>query len=128
MIVLDSHAWFWWITEPKKLSPTAARLIDESREIGISSYSALELARARSLGRIALDHPRWIDLAFKHDPRIVEVPMGSKIAQHAIDLIDRGLSGDPGDQVILATAEALRAKLVTKDQRLLEFAPDVAAW
>lgn len=128
LIILDSHVWFWWITDPEKLSPHAANLIEESREIGVSAYSALELARAKSLGRIELDHPDWIYLAFAFDPRIVEVPMGSRIAQHAIELMERGLTRDPGDQVILATAEVLRAPLVTKDRRLQEFAPESTAW
>lgn len=128
MIILDSHAWFWWITDPEKLSTRAANLIDESGEIGVSSYSALELARAKSLGRIALNDPNWIDLAYRYDPRIVEVPMGARIAQHAIEVMDRGLSGDPGDQVILATAEVHRARLITKDRRLHAFAPETTAW
>lgn len=128
MIVLDSHVWFWWITNPSRLSPRAAALIAEAREIGISSYSALELARAKSLGRIELDHPDWIDLAFGFESRIKEIPMGSRIAQHAIGLMDRGLAGDPGDQIILATAEVRRAQLITKDQRLRAFAPETTVW
>jgi len=30
MIVLDTHAWIWWVSSPEFLSETAKQIIDEA--------------------------------------------------------------------------------------------------
>ena len=39
MILLDTHVWVWWVSEPDKLSARARAAIDYARAIGISPCS-----------------------------------------------------------------------------------------
>ena len=129
MIVLDTHAWFWWATESPQLSSVARSAIERSSSIGISSASALELARLSATGRLEFDDiDTWVKTALRMDPRISEIPINSTVALRAVDLLRRGLAGDPMDQVILATAELNSATLITRDRKLRAFAPSVTAW
>jgi PIN domain nuclease of toxin-antitoxin system len=55
MIVLDTHAWLWWVSDPSRLSRAAHRKIRTATQIGISAISCLEVATAVTKGRITLD-------------------------------------------------------------------------
>jgi PIN domain nuclease of toxin-antitoxin system len=47
MIVLDTHAWIWWVSSPEFLSETAKQIIDEAateKNVFISSISTWEIA------------------------------------------------------------------------------------
>jgi PIN domain nuclease of toxin-antitoxin system len=35
VIVLDTHAWLWWLDSPQMLSRAAARVIERADEIGV---------------------------------------------------------------------------------------------
>jgi len=62
MILLDTHAWLWWATQSKKLSPKAKKLIDKSDEIGVSVISCWEVAMLVEKGRLgfSIDLQEWI--------------------------------------------------------------------
>lgn len=130
MIVLDTHVWLWMMSAPSFLSRQAVETIDSARSIVISSFSIWEIALLADRGRIRLGQSvdSWVRSALGEDARLREVPVDGRVATGAIDVRKRGLPGDPADQIILATAELLGAPLLTKDQRLLAFAPDVAIW
>lgn len=54
MIVLDTHAWVWWVASPERLSPSARQRIDEEAEkapVLISSISAWEVLGATLITR-----------------------------------------------------------------------------
>ncbi len=128
MIVLDTHAWYWWAARLPQLSDSARQMIDRAQTICISSYSVMELARLEHHGRVEFDRRDWRQRALRFDPRIMEIPMDHRIAERAVGLLAKGLTGDPADQVILATAGQLGATLITKDRVLREFAPSQTAW
>jgi len=47
MIVLDTHVWLWWLSNPEKLTVAASRAIDDGiRDEGIiiSAISTWEIA------------------------------------------------------------------------------------
>lgn len=44
MILLDTHAWIWWVTESPNLSSRARRTITRSDELGVSAISCWEVA------------------------------------------------------------------------------------
>lgn len=129
MIVLDTHAWLWWASDSGELSPTARAEIDDADVIGVSAISALELARLGATGRLVFDDAdRWVNEALRFDPRIEELPVTATVALRAVELLRRGLVGDPNDQLILATAQLRHARLITADRRLRDFSPDSTAW
>lgn len=130
MIVLDTHVWLWWVSEPKRLSKRAAAAIEQADSIAISAISVWEVAMLNRRGRLELDRPaaQWVRTALASDERVHEVPLGSALAVRAVELEDRGLLGDPADRFIFATAELLRAELITKDRALRAFGARRSIW
>lgn len=128
MIVLDTHVWLWWLSDPDRLSAAAREAVDAADEIAISAISAWEVAMLEARGRIALDRPasQWIRAALDADPRIVPAPLTASIAVRAARL--DGLPGDPADRFIYATARERGASLVTRDEALRRHDPARTIW
>lgn len=122
MIVLDTHAWLWWLAEPARLSPAARRAIDEAEKVGVSTISAWELTMLTLRGRISLDRDvrAWVGQAFAHT-RVTAIPPTADVAVAAGLLDGGGFPGDPADRIIYATAQASRARLVTRDEAIRRF-------
>jgi PIN domain nuclease of toxin-antitoxin system len=131
MIVLDTHAWVWWVSNPEMLSDTARQVVDDGarrRELFISTISSWEVAMLVEKERLslALDVRDWISrseaLTF-----VTFVPLSSAIAVESVRL--PGFPhADPADRIIVATAMSLGARLVTKDEKLLRYGPARAIW
>lgn len=126
MIVLDTHAWLWWLAAPNKLSRKAARAIQRAESIGVSAASVYELTHLVERRRLRLDVPirSWVRDAL--NPIGVE-PL-SIDAGIALDAAQLRLVGDPFDRIIYATAVARDARLVTRDQRLRSWDANRAIW
>jgi PIN domain nuclease of toxin-antitoxin system len=129
VIVLDTHAWLWWVAEPGRLSPAARRAIDDADAIGVCTMSAWEVAMLVQRGRISLDREvaTWVRQALARE-RIEVLPPSADVAV-AAGLLDRErFPGDPVDRLIYATARANRAALVTRDERIRGFDDRVVVW
>ena len=67
MILLDTHALVWWISDPKRIPAKGSRLINAAvrggEPIAVSSISIWEIAMLVARGRLALtmDAAAWID-------------------------------------------------------------------
>jgi PIN domain nuclease of toxin-antitoxin system len=118
MIVLDTHAWLWWVSDPSRLSRAAHRRIRAATQIGISAISCLEVATAVTKGRITLDREvlNWLEQALSL-PNVELLPLTPLIAVKATQL-GNDFPGDPADRVIAATSIVEAAPLVTKDSRV----------
>ncbi len=129
MIVLDTHAWLWWLAEPSKLSPAARQAIDEAPAIGVSAVSGWEIAMLVERGRIALDRDvdAWIGQAAAA-ARVAVQPLSLDVAVAAGRLDRAGFPGDPADRFIYATAQARRARLVTRDAAIRRFDARATVW
>ena len=131
MIVLDTHAWIWWVSNPEMLSDTARQVIDDAvrrRELFISTISAWEVAMLVEKERLslALDARDWISRS-EALPFVTFVPLSMAIAVESVRL--PGFPhADPADRIIVATALSLGARLVTKDEKLLQYSPARAVW
>ena len=55
MILLDTHMWYWWVDDQKKLSPQQLQhlLANESSGLGVSVISCWEIAKLVSSPLIA---------------------------------------------------------------------------
>jgi PIN domain nuclease of toxin-antitoxin system len=54
-VLLDTHAFLWWVTDDPRLSPTAKTIIsDETNLIVFSVVSAWEIAIKQQVGKLAL--------------------------------------------------------------------------
>lgn len=131
VIVLDTHVLLWWLSNPEKLSSNAAEAIEESINAGtiyVSSISAWEIAMLSSRGRLELtsDVDDWIAAA-ESLPFLHFVPVNNRVAVKSVSLPEFAYS-DPADRIIIATALSLRAALVTKDRRILDYPHVESRW
>ena len=131
MIILDTHVWIWWVSNPDLLSPEARMLIDKAvveKKIYISSMSCWEVAMLVAKGRLQLtmEVGDWIR-ASETLPFIQFVPVTNAIALKAVRLPLKSLV-DPIDRIIIATALVLDLVLLTKDKKIRKEAPVKTAW
>jgi len=131
MIVLDTHAWIWWVSSPEYLSETAKQIIDEAatgKNIFISSISAWEIAILVSRGRLKLtmNPADWV-AASEALPFFDFVPVSNSIALKSVQLPGI-LHDDPADRIIIATAVSLGATLVTKDEKIRNYPHVKTVW
>lgn len=128
MIVLDTHAWLWWVSKPTSLSQTARRRIERETRIGIPAISCLEVATLVAKGRISLDRDtlEWMNAALAMR-KVEPLPLTPAIAVQAAEL-GRGFPGDPADRLIAATAINEAVPLVTKDRKIRKSAVVTTIW
>ena len=132
MIVLDTHAWVWWVSDPKRIPQPATTHMEGAIEAGetlrISSMSTWEVAMLVTCGRLELsvDVDEWIAKA-EAVPFFDFVPVDNRIALRSVQLPNFP-HRDPADSVIVATALGLGAILVTGDKRLHSYAPLKTVW
>lgn len=131
MIVLDTHTWIWFISNPDLLSKRAKKAANaavKNKSILISSISAWEFALLVAKKRIelTLDVTDWIAKS-ESLPFIKFVPVTNSIAVKSVNL-PLPLHADPADRIIIATALSAGAPLVTKDRKLLDYSPVKTIW
>lgn len=120
MIVLDTHAWIWWVSEPARLGRSARREVDRATRIGIPAICCLEVATLAARSRIRLDRPpaQWMHDALAL-PRVDLLAITPAVAVKAAEL-PAMFPADPADRLIAAAAILESALLVTKDEQIQE--------
>jgi PIN domain nuclease of toxin-antitoxin system len=122
-LVLDTHAWVWWISKPERLSRKQRSAIDRVRKRGsdtllLSVISGWEVALLVQAGRlrVPVQLEAWLDQAMSI-PGLEIAPLTVPIIAGAARLT--GLR-DPADMLIVATALHYGAPLLTNDGRIGE--------
>jgi PIN domain nuclease of toxin-antitoxin system len=131
MIVLDTHAWIWFISNPENLSKQAEKAVNKAvkdKSVLISSISAWELALLVKKKRLklTLEVTDWIAKS-ERLPFMQFVPVTNSIAVKSVNLPTL-LHPDPADRIIIATALSAGAPLITKDRKLLDYSPVKTIW
>ena len=120
VIVLDTHVLIWSVTDDRKLGRSARALLDRywaKAGVAVSAIAFWEAAMLQSRGRIALPAPpaEWRQELLAAG--LIELAVDGAIAIRAVDL--EGVGDDPADRLVMATALAHGAALLTADDRLL---------
>jgi PIN domain nuclease of toxin-antitoxin system len=128
VIVIDTHAWLWWVNGEGALSRTARRTIEDAELVGVATISGMEVAALVRRGMITLDVPAgtWVAQALGRDD-VVELHLTAEIAVEAGSL-SSDFVGDPADRIIYSTAIVTGSKLVTRDRFLRTFDPARTVW
>jgi PIN domain nuclease of toxin-antitoxin system len=131
VIVLDTHAWVWWASEPERLSAPARRVVEEAaREDGllVSSISVWEVAMLVARGRLelTLDVADWVAKS-EALPFLVFVPVSNAIASRSVRLPGE-FHEDPADRIIVATAVTMGARVVSKDAKIRAYPHVEVVW
>ncbi|HWP33787.1 MAG TPA: type II toxin-antitoxin system VapC family toxin [Solirubrobacterales bacterium] len=115
-ILLDTHVVHWWSAEPKRVSASARKALEEADEHVVAAISWYELAWLAKHERIVVNIPirSWLQgLA----AQLRTIGMTPAIADAAASL-PASFPGDPADRLIYATAIEHGLGLVTKDQTI----------
>jgi len=118
--LVDTHLLLWAASEPKKLSRSARRLLEDEREqLHFSAASIWEVAIKSGLGR----------KDFRADPRQLrhgligngwlELAVTSEHAAAVVDLPAR--HKDPFDRILVAQAQIDALTLLTADENLAAY-------
>ncbi len=124
-VLLDTHAFLWWITDDASLSPRAREIIgDGNNVLFLSTASAWEIAIKVGLGRLTL-------------PDRLERFIPEQLALNAIDSLPIQLSHalqvydlpnhhrDPFDRMLVAQSQLEGLPLLSADPRLAQYAIDI---
>jgi PIN domain nuclease of toxin-antitoxin system len=130
MILLDTHVWWWGLTEPENLSRKAKALIKQAKtdERFISSISIWEFAMMVAKKRIELkiSPAKWLSRAIE-ETGIVVMDLSPEIATDSCSLPGE-FHKDPADRIIVATARVHNLTLLTKDLKILDYPNVKSAW
>ncbi|MFI4955684.1 MAG: type II toxin-antitoxin system VapC family toxin [Gammaproteobacteria bacterium] len=124
MLLLDTHAWIWFVQGNDKLQRHAVKAIEasiQSRTLHIAAISQWELAMLIDKSRIILNEPAlsWIQKAIAH-LHIKVAPLTAEIAVESGQL-PADFHGDPADRMIVATARIHQLTVVTRDAKILSY-------
>ena len=115
-VLLDTHAFLWWIADSARLSGAARRTIDdEGNTIFVSAASAWEITTKHRIGKLAQAEAVALDMT--------ESIAGQGFEELAITVDDAaragrlpGLHRDPFDRVLIAQALARDLTVVSVDK------------
>jgi PIN domain nuclease of toxin-antitoxin system len=123
--LLDTHYWIWLQSgDRKRFTPRILKAIEKAARDGsllLSVISVWEFGMLEAKGRIKLQTPReeWLGQALA-TPGLVVAPLTPEIALDSTRLPEP-FHGDFADRIIVATARRMRARLLTRDRKLIAY-------
>ena len=123
-LLLDTCACLWLLADAP-VSPVATEAIEAAAvggEILVSPITAWEVALLVAKRRLRLqsDVAHWFDRLAERDG-VTVLALSADILV-ASTLLPQPLHGDPADRILIASARATGARLVTRDQALIDYA------
>jgi PIN domain nuclease of toxin-antitoxin system len=113
-LLLDTHAFIWWDSDPTRLSaPALAALLDPANEVWLSVASVWEMVIKVQLGKLALRLP-LADIVSQQRAnglRVLPVALAHVLAVEGLPAVHK----DPFDRVLIAQANVEGAQLVSAD-------------
>ena len=119
-LLLDTHIWIWSVTQPERLSRRVRAAVENPQVVKwLSPISPWEVCLLIERGRLdfGMSGPAWISQALRAIP-VREASLTHDIAVESRSLA--GISQDPADRFIVATARVLELTLVTSDREILK--------
>jgi PIN domain nuclease of toxin-antitoxin system len=124
-VLLDTHTWLWWLTDPERLGPAAHRIIAHSgNDVLFSIASTWEIAIKYSLGKLALPSPphTLIPSELRKDG-FTSLHVEHRHALRVADLEQH--HGDPFDRLLIAQAQCERVPILTCDPKFAPYDVDL---
>ncbi|MBK1699815.1 type II toxin-antitoxin system VapC family toxin [Thiococcus pfennigii] len=120
-VLLDTHAFLWWVTDDPRLSADARALIgDEANGVLVSAASAWEIATKHRLGKLGS--------ATEVVKRFGELVTADGFEHLAVSYLHASTAGsypaahrDPFDRILAAQSELEAIPLITRDPAFEEF-------
>lgn len=113
-LLLDTHAFLWWISDDLQLGDRARDTIADTRnDIYVSAASGWEIAIKKSISKITA--PDNLD-AIVEDAGFLHLPITFFHGEQAGNLPQH--HKDPFDRMLVAQAQAEGLTIVTRDQHI----------
>jgi len=118
VILLDTHAWVWLLTDPDRLGKEARKALRSSRLRGVAAVSCWEIALLVARDRLRLDRDpvSWMEEALAGE-HLELLPLTPAVAAVSAKLVQ---PRDPADRLIVGTALCHGADLVTADTKIAD--------
>jgi len=120
-VLLDTHAFLWWITEDRRLSARAREVMtDGGNDLLLSAASGWEIAIKANLGRISLPIPidRFLSEQLQRNGiGTLPIEMRHALGVHALSLLHR----DPFDRLLVAQARLEKLRILTSDPQIAQY-------
>jgi len=119
-LLLDTHAFLWWLTDSPRLSAPAAAAIAEAETLFVSTVTAWEIATKHRLGKLPEAEPIVSGLAgVLERAGMTPLPLGFNHGLRAGSY--PATHGDPFDRMLAAQSEIERLPLVSCDPAFRHF-------
>ena len=116
-LLLDTHAFLWWLGNDSQLGPKAREAIsDERNDVLVSAVTGWEISIKRSVGK--LNAPDNLD-ALLEDEGFLSLPITYYHGEQAGSLPPH--HKDPFDRMLIAQAQAEGLTIVTRDEHIPEY-------
>jgi len=116
-VLLDTHIFFWWIKNDRRLSKLAQSKISVAEEVYVSSASIWELAIKIKLKKLQADINKLEDAITASD--FLELPISVRHAAAVMNLPD--IHRDPFDRILIAQAICEPLTFLTADASLKNY-------
>jgi PIN domain nuclease of toxin-antitoxin system len=119
-LLLDTHAFIWWDSDPAQLSARAlAALRDPANEVWLSVASVWEMVIKAQLGKLTLRVPlaEVVRQQQANGLRVLPVTLAHALAVEGLPPIHK----DPFDRVLIAQANVEGAELVSADHVVRQY-------
>ena len=120
-VLLDTHAFLWWITDNPQLSLQARNIISDGKnEIFLSAASGWEIAIKTQLGRLKFpDKPELFVSKQMAINAIQGLPIQISHALHVYNLPNH--HQDPFDRMLVSQAQLEGMHILTSDSQISEY-------
>ena len=122
-VVADTHIVIWYLLNSAKLSQEATgaleRCVAANEAIRVSAHSLVELVYAVEQARNPFtqeDRQAVLHAFAAEDSPFEVVPLTAEIANRVAS-VPRTVNADPGDRIVVATAEVLGMPIVSADPK-----------
>ncbi|MGJ3248609.1 MAG: type II toxin-antitoxin system VapC family toxin [Elainellaceae cyanobacterium] len=124
-LLMDTHTFIWWDSEPQRLSPHAMDLLSApENQLLLSVVSVWEIQIKRQLGKLSLSLPLAELIHTQQQFNQLEVILVS--LEHVLALDDLPLHhNDPFDRLLIAQAIIEQIPLVSRDQFVSQYPAQV---
>ena len=133
-LLADTQILIWYVLTPERLSPVAVAALDAETagnvKIGVSAHTLVEIAYAaeKSKNSLTADDVDTIRTVL-HDPAspFEVVSLDFAIGEH-VGVVPRAANADPGDRIVVSTAEVLDLAIVSSDRKIPAMTSQRVIW
>lgn len=120
-ILLDTHAFLWWIEDDPQLSDVArATIEDGAHELFFSAASGWEIAIKSQIGKLHIPDnlEQFItEQLYRNNFAVLPIQLSHTLHVHALPLLHR----DPFDRILIAQSTIEEMPILTIDSQISQY-------